>query len=84
MSKTDRVWEHAEDAFKSANKAFEEADRIFSKLPKGVPHVKDDTIHQLHFNAPSLGERWRLACKFFMMGWAMLLKGKAQLRFRNR
>jgi len=88
MSRTDRVWNHADDAFKSADKAFEEAERIFSELPKGTTHyVKSDTdkkVHTLKFEARSVKERWRLTKKFFRMGWGVLLTGKTELQFKDR
>lgn len=86
MSRTDRIWAHADTAFKEADKAFAEADRLFSELPpngscKSTPTGK---VHQLHFEARNGKERWRLTKKFFKMALGVLFTGKAQLHFKDR
>jgi len=90
MSRTDRIWQHADAAFKEANKAFAEADRLFSEMPSGNGHTTFERgrergkTHQLKFEARSGGERWRLTKKFFKMTLGVLFTGKAQLHFKDR
>lgn len=86
MSRTDRIWAHADAAFKEADKAFEEADRLFSELPPNGSAKSTSTgkIHQLHFDTRNANERWRLTKKFFKMALGVLFTGKAKLHFKDR
>jgi len=85
MSRTDRIWHHADAAFKEADKAFAEADRLFAEMPpNGSHHVKTGRVHQLHFQARNGGERWRLTKKFIKMAFGVLFTGKAELHFKDR
>lgn len=86
MSRTDRIWAHADAAFKEADKAFEEADRLFNELPPNgsAKSAATGKIHQLHFEARTARERWRLTKKFFKMAFIVLFTGKTQLHFKDR
>lgn len=82
MSRTDRIWSHAEAAFK----AFAEADRLFSELPPNGSSKSTLTgkIHRLQFKARNAKERWRLFKKFFKITLGVLFTGKARLQFKDR
>jgi hypothetical protein len=83
--RTERVWQHFDAAFAEADKAFAEADRIFKNTPpNGTQRMKTGGVHQLHFQARSAGERWRLTKKFIKMAFGVLFTGKANLSFKDR
>lgn len=90
MTRTNRIWKHTDEAFahadrafKSADQAFAEAEELFSNLPHGT-HIKTDEAHHLRFIGHTPAERWRLAKKFFSLGWSVLFTGKSELHFRDR
>lgn len=94
MTKTDRVWHHfnkafdrADEAFKSADQAFDEAETLFASLPKGE-HIRSETKlateHTLRFSADSFWDRFKLAKKFFNIGFSLVFSGTGSLRFRKR
>jgi len=79
------VWAHADAAFAEADKAFKEADKLFRDLPSNnTERRKTPVVHQLHFEARCVWERWRLLKKFFGMALGVLFTGKAQLNFKDR
>ena len=83
----DAAFKHADEAFKCADRAFAEADKLFDDLPRGE-HTKTETStsteHTLRFSAPGIGERFKVAKKFFSLGFSLLWRGTGNLRFRNR
>lgn len=83
----DRAFEHADAAFERANEAFAEADKAFANAPEGE-HFKTDTKnaveHTLRFTAGSFSERFRLARKFFGIGFSLIFAGCGNLKFRKR
>ena len=83
----DQAFAHADNAFKSADEAFAEAEKIFASLPKGEhrrTETKLATEHTLRFSADSYGERFKLAKKFFGVGFSLVFSGTGNLRFRKR
>jgi len=77
----DEAFAHADNAFKCADRAFAEADKLFAdtKTETGA-----STEHTLRFSAPGIGERFKIAKKFFRLGFSLLWRGTGDLRFRNR
>jgi hypothetical protein len=85
MTRTDKIWEHADAAFAEVNKAFAEADKLFAEAqPESARRTKTDHLHQVHFEARTRAERWRLTRKFFRMAFTMLFTGKTRIHFKDR
>lgn len=83
----DAAFAHADQAFKHADRAFAAADKLFDNLPHGE-HTKTETgssvEHTLRFTAPGIRERFRVAGKFFRLGFKLLWHGTGNLCFRSR
>ena len=74
---------HADEAFKSADEAFAEAEHLHGDLPKNST-TRTPGPHTLQFKAVNFTERWRLTRKFIGMSIGVLFNGKTSLRFRDR
>ena len=83
MTRTEKI----DAAFAEADKAFAEADKIFAERAghtESAQRTKADHLHQVHFEARSRAERWRLTRKFFHMTFTMLFTGKTRIHFKDR
>jgi hypothetical protein len=83
MTRTDRV---CTAALKSADAAFDEAERIFQELPRTATSQPSYRAlkHELKFQARSHVERLRTAKKFFKVALTVLFTGRAKLQFKDR
>ena len=98
MLRTEKIWEHADAAFKKANEAFAEADKVFEEADKVFEEAgqifKETTktgsqsackgTHHVHFVARTGAERWRLTCRFFKLAFTILFTGKTELHFKAK
>lgn len=82
----DAAFGHVDAAFKEADKAFAEADKLFSSLHGEHTRTETSTCveHTLRFTAPSVGERFKIAKRFFKLGFSLIWRGTGNLCFRNR
>jgi len=73
MDRTDRILAHCDEAFAE----------LFHNL-SNEPEPRPARAHQLHFEARSARERWRLVKKFTKMALSMLFTGKTQMSFKDK
>ncbi len=70
-----------------ADAFFDAADEVLreARVVSGSKlHVNDPDQHTVGFKAATLGERWRLFCKFVSMALRMLFMGRAGVTFKRR
>lgn len=78
----DEAFAHADHAFKCADQAFAEAERLMRDIPQGE-HIKTNSEHTLRFAARGIGQRFKIAKKFFALGISIIWRGTGNLRFRK-
>ena len=74
---TDVLWQKADDVFKQADKVFAKAARM-----KNTPEAAINQ-HRIRFNTATWRDRRRTAWIFFKLAVKMLVRGKAELKFRT-
>jgi hypothetical protein len=72
----DVLWQKVDDVFKQADKVFAEAARM--DTPKA-----EINQHRIRFNTTTWRDRRRTAWIFFKLAVKMLVRGKAELKFRT-
>lgn len=91
-SRTDRIWQHVDEAFDRADEAFKRADRTIKEAEKFAEEkfaeekhvVLQPGVHHLRFGASGFKKRLRLAGKFVGMAFIALTKGSVTFKFKSK
>lgn len=84
--RTEKVYEHADEAFRIANEAFVEAEKAFKALDEmaEATETTEVKIHRLRFEAKAWGDRWRLCRKFLGHAFQIMWRGQVNFSFKQK
>ncbi len=90
MNSTERIFHHANKAFKIADEAFAEADKAFAEMDRFFEAREEfnvnesGTVHRLRFQADTWSKRWRLCWHFIKLAFLVVWNGSATFQFKKK
>lgn len=82
MQELDEAMNRLQEATAQMDRAFAEADRLFARVDPTILDT-DAAMHTVSFKAKSVTDRLRVAKKFATMAFAIIFRGRTNLKFRT-
>jgi len=77
------IWHEADVLWKKADDVFKQADRVFAEAARMNTPKAEISQHHIRFRTTTWRDRRRTAWIFFKLAIKMLVRGKAELKFKT-